>query len=71
MPPHAASQRGAADRLGAVLARLRGVYSDNLIGLVEWCMALQPQARPQSALLLQKELACEQGCGCAGGGLPR
>ena len=41
------------------LSKVRGVYSDNLIELVEWCMALDPQARPQSVFLLQKELARE------------
>jgi eukaryotic-like serine/threonine-protein kinase len=28
-----------------------------LIELVEWCMALDPQSRPQSVLALQKQLA--------------
>jgi len=35
------------------------VYSDNLIEVVEWCMALDPLSRPQSVFALQKELSRE------------
>jgi len=38
---------------------LRGVYSDNLIEVVEWCMSLDPLYRPQSVFALQKELSRE------------
>jgi serine/threonine protein kinase len=55
-PPYDAPQRLEKDRLSLALSRLRGVYSDNLIQLVEWCMALDPLARPQSVFALQKEL---------------
>ena len=41
------------------LSRLRGVYSDNLIEVVAWCMALDPLARPQSVFALQKALSRE------------
>ena len=48
------------ERISAIaLARLRGVYSDNLIEVVEWCMALDPLSRPQSVFALQKELSRE------------
>jgi len=59
IPPNDAPKRQEKDRLGLALSKVRGVYSDNLIELVEWCMALDPQARPQSVFLLQKELARE------------
>lgn len=59
MPPNDALKRQEKDQLALALTKLRGVYSDNLIELVEWCMALNPQARPQSVFLLQKELARE------------
>lgn len=55
-PPVDAAGRQTKDKLHLVLERLRGVYSDNLIELVEWCMALDPQARPQSVFALQKQL---------------
>ena len=41
------------------MTKLRGVYSDNLIEVVEWCMALDPLSRPQSVFALQKELSRE------------
>jgi serine/threonine protein kinase len=55
-PPNEAPQRTPNDRMVAVLKRLQGVYSDNLIEVVQWCMALDPLARPQSVFALQKEL---------------
>lgn len=58
-PPAEAPQRLEKDRIAMSLSRLRGVYSDNLIEVVEWCMALDPLARPQSVFALQKELSRE------------
>jgi len=55
-PPSEAPQRAPTDRMGAVLKRLQGVYSDSLIEVVEWCMALNAHSRPQSVFALQKEL---------------
>ena len=58
-PPNEAPQRLEKDRIAIALARLRGVYSDNLIEVVEWCMALDPLSRPQSVFALQKEFSRE------------
>ena len=58
-PPNDAPQRLEKDRLGLSLSRQRGVYSDNLIEVVEWCMSLDPLSRPQSVFALQKELSRE------------
>jgi serine/threonine protein kinase len=58
-PPNDAPQRLEKDRLSLALSRLRGVYSDNLIEVVEWCMSLDPLSRPQSVFALQKELSHE------------
>ncbi len=58
-PPNEAPQRVEKDRIEIALARLRGMYSDNLIEVVEWCMALDPLSRPQSVFVLQKELSRE------------
>ena len=58
-PPTEAPQRQDKDRLTLALGILRGVYSDNLIEVVEWCMALDPLSRPQSVFALQKELSRE------------
>ncbi len=56
-PPNDAPQRLEKDRVAIALARLRGIYSDNLIEVVEWCMSLDPLSRPQSVFALQKELS--------------
>jgi len=58
-PPNDAPQRQEKDRLNLSLSRMRGVYSDNLIEVVEWCMAMDQLARPQSVFALQKELSRE------------
>ena len=58
-PPSEAPQRQEKDRIAIALGRLRGVYSDNLIEVVEWCMAMDPLSRPQSVFALQKELSRE------------
>ena len=58
-PPYEATQRLEKDRLSMQLSKLRGIYSDNLIEIVEWCMSLDPLARPQSVFNLQKELGAE------------
>ena len=58
-PPNDAPQRQDKDRLALSLTRMRSVYSDDLIGTVEWCMSLDPLARPQSVFALQKELSRE------------
>ena len=55
-PPNDAPQRQEKDRLAVALSRLRGVYSDHLIEVVQWCMALDPLTRPQSVFALQQEL---------------
>jgi len=58
-PPSDAPQRQAKDHLTLALSRMRGIYSDNLIEVVEWCMDLDPLSRPQSVFALQKELSRE------------
>ena len=55
-PPNDVLQRQDKDRLAVALSRLRGVYSDHLIEIVQWCMALDPLRRPQSVFALQKAL---------------
>lgn len=59
IPPNEAPQRQDKDRLSMAFGKLRGVYSDNLIEVVEWCMAMDPLSRPQSVFTLQKELSRE------------
>ena len=58
-PPADVPRRKDKDRLPAALARLRGVYSDNLLELVQWAMAMDPLARPQSVFAFHKALSHE------------
>ena len=56
----ASNQAAISTLVGALaLSRVRNAYSDNLIEVVEWCMALDPLSRPQSVFALQKELSRE------------
>ena len=55
-PPSDAPQRAPEDKTLQTLKRLQGVYSDDLLEIVKWCMALDPQKRPQTVFALQKEL---------------
>jgi len=55
-PPSEAPQRKTDDPMMQSFRRLQGVYSDNLLEVVQWCMALDPLSRPQSVFALQKEL---------------
>jgi len=56
-PPSEAPQRDKKDALPQALAKLRGIYSDSLIAVVQQCMSLDALARPQSVFSVQKELA--------------
>lgn len=59
VPPNDVPQRKEKDRLSLALSRVRNIYSDNLIQVVEWCMAMDPLSRPQSVFALQRELSRE------------
>lgn len=55
-PPLNAQDRQTKDNLPLVLKRSMGIFSNNLIELVLWCMSLNPQDRPQSVFALQKQI---------------
>lgn len=58
-PPADVPSRREKDRQTWALARLRGVYSDNLLELVQWAMELDPMVRPQSVFAFHKALSHE------------
>jgi serine/threonine protein kinase len=58
-PPRQAPKRLEKDDLLDSMLRLRGIYSDDLIEMTAWCMALDPLQRPQSVFALQKALSRE------------
>lgn len=55
--PQPADGRLLADKMGQRYRDLADRYSAELIGLVEWCLRLDPLARPQSVFALQKALS--------------
>ncbi len=56
IPPQAADSRVNGDKMDAAYKGLRGIYSDELISVVRWCMKMDPTSRPQSLYQLQKAL---------------
>jgi len=55
--PLSAAERVRNDRLVPARRRWAGRYSDKLLAIVDWCLRLDPELRPQSVLALQKALA--------------
>lgn len=56
LPPDEATKRAEKDRAPMMLTKLKGVYSDHLLELVNWAMLLDPLSRPQSVFSFQREL---------------
>jgi serine/threonine protein kinase len=56
-PPPEVVKRRNNDPVPDLLARKAVNYSDKLIEVVEWCMSLDPMARPQSVFELQSDLS--------------
>lgn len=54
--PQAADARLLNDKMGAKIKELSHSYSKELLGVVEWCLELDPLKRPQSVFALQKAL---------------
>ena len=55
-PPQAAAARMKSDQLQSAQTRWRNRYSVQLLELIDWCLTLRAQARPQSVFALQKVL---------------
>jgi serine/threonine protein kinase len=64
-PPDAAG-RLKQDRMVPARKAAAGRYSDELLDTVDWCMRLDPMARPQSVFALQKALLGERAPDAAG-----
>ena len=56
MPPQESDKRLKEDKMGNVLRSFRGVYSAQMISMVERCLSLNSLERPQSVYAVQKEL---------------
>jgi len=59
-PPPPADQRLEHDALVPARRAWSGVYSAELLEVVDWCLRLAPGERPQSGFALQKSLLAEQ-----------
>jgi len=55
-PPQPADQRVLGDKVEEALQEAAGLYSQQLIDIVCWCLKLNPLERPQSVFVLQKAL---------------
>jgi hypothetical protein len=58
--PQPADQRLEQDALVPARRAWSGSYSAELLDIVDWCMRLDPDERPQSGFALQKSLLAEQ-----------
>jgi serine/threonine protein kinase len=56
MPPQESDQRLKNDKMPQALRSFRGMYSAELIGMVERCLRLNSLERPQTVYAVQKEL---------------
>ncbi|MDR1662643.1 MAG: serine/threonine protein kinase [Azoarcus sp.] len=54
--PQAADSRRENDHLVPAMVRWEGMYSDQLLETIDWCLCLNHLYRPQSAFALQKVL---------------
>ena len=54
--PQPANERLEEDRLDPARLHTKGRYSQDMFDIIEWCLQLDPLARPQSAFELQKAL---------------
>ena len=54
--PQAADGRLEKDRLVPAMVRWEGLYSDQLLETIDWCLCLNHRYRPQSVFALQKAL---------------
>ena len=66
-PPPDAAEWQKKDLLKPARKALAGRFSDELLGTVDWCLRLDPRARPQSVFELQKVLLGERAPGVAQG----
>jgi hypothetical protein len=54
--PQPANEREQDDQIESLRAYTRGAFSDDLLGIIDWCLKLDLNERPQSAFELQKAL---------------
>ncbi|HZW12492.1 MAG TPA: serine/threonine-protein kinase [Noviherbaspirillum sp.] len=55
-PPQPADQRKTNDKMEEHFRKLEGMYSQELIEVIRWCLRIDPLERPQSVFAVQKAL---------------
>jgi len=55
--PQAADKRVAKDHVQPAMQRWAGIYTEQLLHIIDWCMVLDQHKRPMSVFVLQKALA--------------
>jgi serine/threonine protein kinase len=55
-PPQAADARKETDKVASALKQYRAHYSPQLLQLIEWCLKMDSELRPQSVFAVQKLL---------------
>lgn len=55
-PPQPADQRKTNDKMEEHFRKLEGMYSQELIGVIRWCLRIDALERPQSVFAVQKAL---------------
>jgi serine/threonine protein kinase len=55
-PPQAADARKRGDKMASMLRQYRTHYSAELLQLIEWCLRIETEQRPQSVFMVQKIL---------------
>jgi serine/threonine protein kinase len=55
-PPQAADARKRRDRMSSMLGQFRSYYSPEFLQLIEWCLKIDTEQRPQSVFMVQKIL---------------
>ena len=61
MPPLAADERLKKDRLVPATTQWKDSYSQDFLDIIDWCLRINPDHRPQTAFALQKALISNKG----------
>ena len=61
VPPQAADERLKKDRVVPATSQWKDLYSQDFLDIIDWCMRINPDNRPQSVFALQKALVAKHG----------
>jgi len=61
VPPQAADDRLKKDRITPATIQWKEQFSQDFLDIIDWCMRINPDSRPQSVFALQKALVAQRG----------